>query len=181
MELFAGVMQTWRPVCALVLRKIFFPAAATGALIRNSSRVIAMASLTIETSWSSVKPENRRLRLKLLKKELFASRRLGRAKARPYNCSIQLLPTVHGAVELAIDGQVRAAIGIVGGELLVNIDAEAGSITGVHHSVGTGVGVWKDAISLIGVTHVFLNAEIVTGIIKTQSACHADGAEVGVA
>src|SRR6202022_5099106 len=38
MELLAGVMHTWRPACALVLRKMFFSAAAkTGALIRNSS------------------------------------------------------------------------------------------------------------------------------------------------
>jgi hypothetical protein len=37
MELFLGVMQTRRPVCALVLRTMFFSVAVeTGALINNS-------------------------------------------------------------------------------------------------------------------------------------------------
>ena len=46
-------------------------------------------------------------------------------KRSPYNIAplLQALPTVHGAVELAIDGQVGAAVRIGGGELLVDIDA----------------------------------------------------------
>src|ERR1700682_2545173 len=61
MELFAGVMQTRRPACALVLRKTFFSVAAkTVELIKYS---FAFSSQTIETGWCSVKPENLKQRL----------------------------------------------------------------------------------------------------------------------
>src|SRR5258708_23684978 len=90
-----------------------------------------------------------------------------------------LLPAVHGAVELAIDGQVGAAVRIVGGELLIDVDAQAGGVAGVHHSVGEGVGMRKDAIGFGGVVQVFLNAEIVDADIEMQSGGHADGTHIG--
>src|SRR5882672_9179164 len=89
------------------------------------------------------------------------------------------LPTMHGAVELAIDGQVCAAVRVRGGDLLVDIDAEAGGVAGVHHSVGEGVGVGEDAIGFIGVAHVFLNAKIVDAEIEVERGGHADGAHIG--
>src|SRR6266849_5331750 len=154
MELFAGVMQTWRPVCALVLLKIFFSAAATGALIRNSSPGNCNGTADYRNglvfcqtgkSEAIVQLDWRRPSLRsgwdALKRSPYnvASRRHARSVA---------LPTVHGSVELAIDGQVRATIGTVGGELLVNVYAEAGSVAGIHHSGGKRVGVRKDAIGL---------------------------------
>src|ERR1700730_14257075 len=86
---------------------------------------------------------------------------------------------MHCAVEFAIDGQVRAAIRIVGCELFVDVHAEAGRVAGIHHSVGKGVGVREDAIGFGGVVHVFLNAEIVDAEIEMQSGGHADGTHVG--
>src|SRR6266404_2923590 len=50
MELFFGLMQTRRPVWALVLRKMFFSVAVeTGALMSNSPWGMATTPLTIET------------------------------------------------------------------------------------------------------------------------------------
>src|SRR4029077_5925624 len=98
------------------------------------------------------------------------------AKIKP-DCK---LPTVHGAVELAIDGQVRAAIRIVGCELLVDVHAEAGGIAGMHHSVGKGVGMREDAIGFGGVVHIFLNAEIMDAEIEMKRSGHAYGAHIGV-
>src|SRR5229473_3103480 len=89
------------------------------------------------------------------------------------------LPAVHSAIELAIDGQVGAAVRIGGGELLIDIDAEAGSVARVHHPVGKSVGVRKDAIGFVGVAHVFLNAEIVDAEIEMKGGGHADGTHVG--
>ena len=85
---------------------------------------------------------------------------------------------MHCPVELAIDRKVRAAVRIVGCEPLVDVYAKAGSVAGVHHSVGEGVGVGEDAIGFGGVVHVFLNAEIVNAEIEMQSGGHADGAHV---
>src|SRR6266404_2668760 len=111
MELFAGVIQTRRPACALVLRKIFFSVAAkTGAFIKDSC---VFSSLTIETGERSVKPENQKPKV---------SRTADAPRFARSGTPLQqrrALPTVHGAVELAIDGQVRAAVRIIRCELLV--------------------------------------------------------------
>src|SRR5260370_36307307 len=165
MELWAGVIQTRRPACALVLRKMFFSVAGkTGALIKDS---FGFSSLTIETSRRSCQT--------------------GKSEDAPFEaqdelkCALQhrALPTVHGAVELAIDGQVRAAVRIIRCELLVDVHAEAGGVAGMHHFVGESVGVRKDAIGFGGVVHVFLNAEIVNAEIEMQSGGHAYGAHIG--
>src|SRR4029077_14597097 len=130
---FAGVRQTRRPACALVLRKIFFSVAAkTGAFIKDS---FVSSSLTIETGRRSVKPQN----LKPKFSRTADAPRFARTET-PLQ-QRRALPTVHGAVELAIDGQVRAAVRIVGCELLVDVHTEAGDVAGVHHSVGKGVRV----------------------------------------
>src|SRR5467141_1322112 len=171
MELLAGVMQTRRPACALVLRKIFFSVAAkTGAFIKDS---FVFSSLTIETGQRSVKPEN-------LKPKV--SRTADAPRFARTGTPLQqrrALPTVHGAVELAIDGQVRAAVRIVSCELLIDVHTEAGGVAGMHHSVGKGIGMREDAIGFGGVVHVFLDAEIVDAEIEMEGGGHADRAHIG--
>src|SRR5438309_2017524 len=85
------------------------------------------SKVTIETGWSSVKPEKLKLwrRAVQVKPPRYAWGWVA-LKRSPYNVAAlqhRGLPTVHGAVELAIDGQVGAAVRVGGGDLLVDIDA----------------------------------------------------------
>src|SRR5258706_16272487 len=86
------------------------------------------SKVTIETGWSSVKPEKVKRTAKSCARKKAPRYAWGwvALKRSPYNiASLQHrgLPAVHGAVEFAIDGQVCAAIRVGGGELLVDIDA----------------------------------------------------------
>src|SRR5882724_7542247 len=142
------------------------------------------SKVTIETEWRSVKPENLKLTATSCARKKAPRYAWGwvALKRSPYNIAAlqhRGLPAVHGAVEFAIDGQVCAAVGVGGGDLLVDIDAEAGGVAGVHHSVGESVGVGKDAIGFVSVAHVFLDAEIVDAEIEVESGGHADRAHIG--
>src|SRR6266478_691490 len=77
------------------------------------------SKVTIETGWSSVKPEKLKLTAKLVRENAprFAWGWVA-LKRSPYNIAAlqhRGLPAVHGAVEFAIDGQVCAAVGVGGG------------------------------------------------------------------
>src|SRR5258708_6985593 len=109
------------------------------------------SKVTIETGWSSVKPEKLKLTVKSSCGKNAPRYAWGwvALKRSPYNVAAlqhRGLPAVHGAVEFAIDGQVCAAVRVGGGELLVDIYAETGGDAGVHHAGGEGVGVGEDAI-----------------------------------
>src|SRR5882762_11004413 len=167
------------PACAE--RRLDEGARAFGGGIGGAGSI--WSKVTIETGWSSVKPEKLKLTAKRCAgKTPLATLGWVALKRSPYNgAALQHrgLPTMHGAVELAIDGQVCAAVRVCGGDLLVDIDAEAGGVAGVHHAVGESVGVGEDAIGFISVAHVFLNAEIVDAEIEVESGGHADGAHIG--
>src|SRR6266571_6015040 len=57
----------------------------------------------------------------------------------PGTCS----PTVHSAVEFPVDGKIRALIGERRRQPLVEVDAEAGFVAGMHEAALEGVRVWK--------------------------------------
>src|SRR5882762_9439180 len=86
------------------------------------------SKVTIETGWSSVKPENLKLTATSCARKKAPRYAWGwvALKRSPYNVAAlqhRGLPAVHGAVEFAIDGQVGAAVGVGGSDLLVDIDA----------------------------------------------------------
>src|SRR6266852_2174751 len=88
------------------------------------------------------------------------------------------LPTVHRAIEFAIDWQVGPPIGILGRQRFVKIDAKAWRIAWMHHALGKSVGMRKDAVRLFCVVHIFLNPKIMDAQIKMQRRSHAYGTHV---
>src|SRR6266567_4043334 len=99
----------------------------------------------------------------------------------PSNSSMRTLPLpiVHRTVELAINRQVRPPIRILRSEGFINVHAETGRVPRVHHSVRKAVGVGKDAVRLLGVAHIFLDAKIVDAQIEMERGRYAHGAQIG--
>src|SRR5690348_4337849 len=83
-----------------------------------------------------------------------------------------LLPVEKSAVELAVDGQVGALVGILRGEGFVQIDAESGRVAGVHIAVAEGIMVRENGVGFGGVRHMLLNAEVVDGEAEVQRGGH---------
>src|SRR4051794_40719291 len=69
-------------------------------------------------------------------------------------------PIVHRAVLQPVHRQVGALVGVTGGELFIELDAEAGGVTGVERYVAKAVAVREDGVRLLGVAHIFLDSEI---------------------
>ena len=93
--------------------------------------------------------------------------------------SAHRLPVCQRSVEFAIHRQVGALIGILRGALLIEIDTQAGAIAGKHESIFEEVVVGKDCVGLIGVGHVFLDAEVVDGCAEVERGGHADRRKIG--
>ena len=79
---------------------------------------------------------------------------------------------MHRPIELAIDRQVRAPIGMLGRQGFIKIDAKAGRVARMHHSARKTVGMGKDAVRLFCVVHIFLNPKIMDAQIKMQRCGH---------
>src|SRR5262249_30769960 len=94
-------------------------------------------------------------------------------------CSAKRLPAVNGSVQEAARGQVGAVLRVLGGQLLVEVDAQSRGFARVEHAVLEAVGVREDPVRLLGVAHVLLDAEVVDGQVEVQGGGHADGGEVG--
>src|SRR5262245_33915662 len=73
----------------------------------------------------------------------------------------QRLPAMHRAIDLPVDWQVGPFIRVLGRERLVDVHAQTGRVAWMHHAVVEAIVMGKNAVGLIGVAHVFLNAEIV--------------------
>src|SRR5206468_12571299 len=78
------------------------------------------------------------------------------------------LPAMNRPIERPIGRQIRALVRVARGERLVEIDAEAGRIARMHHSVLERVVVRKHAVGLGRVPHVLLNPEVVHAQIEMQ-------------
>src|SRR6266481_2290080 len=89
-----------------------------------------------------------------------------------------MLPTVHGAIEFAVDGEIRPPIWVFGRKSFIQIDAEARSVTGMHHTAGKTIGMRKDALRLFTVVHILLNPKIMDAQIKMQRGRNAHGTHV---
>ncbi len=70
-------------------------------------------------------------------------------------------------------GKIGALVGIFGGERLVDIDAQARLIARVQRAVGEAIGVREDRIGLLGMAHIFLDAEIRHRQVEMQRRRHA--------
>src|ERR1043165_5984777 len=75
-------------------------------------------------------------------------------------------PVVHGAVELAVDRQVRALIWIFRCQGLVDIYTKPRCVARMHQPIFERIRMGKDPVGLRCVLHVFLNSEIVNAEIK---------------
>lgn len=83
-------------------------------------------------------------------------------------------PVPERAVVLqAVDRQVLALVGVLRGELLVDIHAVAGRLARVQHALVEGVGMREDGVGLLGVRHVFLDAEVGHPEVEVQRRAHA--------
>src|ERR1700716_962607 len=76
---------------------------------------------------------------------------------RPGKNRRRTLPVGEGAVEFAGDGEIGALVGEFGGEGFVDVDAEAGSVAGVHVAGVEGVVVGEDFVGEFRVVHVLLD------------------------
>ena len=85
---------------------------------------------------------------------------------------------MHGAVEFAINRQVRSAIRELGSKSFVNLYSKPRLVAGKHHSVSKSVGVRKYPIRSFRMSHVLLNSEVVNTQIKMQSSGHTNWAEI---
>src|SRR5260370_3293818 len=88
------------------------------------------------------------------------------------------LPTMHRAVEFAIDGEIGPAIGGFERQSFIKIDAETRCIARVHQALGKSVEMREYAVGFLRVPHEFLNTEIVNAQIKMQRGGHAHGAHI---
>ena len=70
-------------------------------------------------------------------------------------------------------------IGILRGQLLVDVDPEAGSISRVHVPFAETVPMGEHLVGQTGMRHVFLDAEVVDGEPEVQRRRHGDGRKVG--
>ena len=89
------------------------------------------------------------------------------------------LPTVHRAVELAVDRQIGPCVGILRRKSFINIHAETWRVTGMHQSIRKAVRMRENSVGFFKVVHVFLNAEIVNAQIEMQRGRHAYWTHVG--
>ncbi len=70
-------------------------------------------------------------------------------------------------------------IGVFCGERFVDIDAEAGSVAGIHVAGVEGVVMGKDFVGKRRVVHVLLDAEVVDGEAEMQCGRHGDRRKIG--
>src|SRR4051794_3149240 len=64
---------------------------------------------------------------------------------------ILILPVMHRSIFEAVHRQVGAFVGVTGGQLLVDVDTEAGRVAGMEGAVRERVGVREDGVGLVGV------------------------------
>ena len=88
---------------------------------------------------------------------------------------------MHSPIEFAIDWQVRPPIGILGRQSLIKIDAEAWGIARMHHSAGKSIGMREDAVGLLRVAHILLDAKIRNAQVEMQRRSHANRTQIGCA
>src|SRR4029453_5323913 len=68
---------------------------------------------------------------------------------------------------------------MLGGQVLVDVHAEAGLLAGVQVAGLEAVAVREHGVGLLGVAHVLLQAEVGGGQGDVQGGGHADRGEVG--
>src|SRR5699024_1971616 len=88
-------------------------------------------------------------------------------------------PIVDRTVVKTIDGQVCGGIRVFGGQILVELNAQARGITGMEEPPVEGVGGLEDLESICAVRHVLLDAEIVDGQAQVQVSSHSDRGDIG--
>src|ERR1700689_805477 len=82
--------------------------------------------------------------------------------------SINSLPIGECSVELAVDGQVGALVGIFGGQRLIEIDAQSGPFAGKHQAVFEAVLMREDRVRLFVVRHQLLDPEVVNCGVEVE-------------
>src|SRR5438105_2785098 len=93
--------------------------------------------------------------------------------------TIFMSPVPHRAVLETGDGELARVVGIFGGLYLVDVDAVAGGLAAVEIALLEMIIVREDGVRLLGVSHIFLNAEVRDPAIEMQRRPHGHGRQIG--
>src|SRR5215217_8602104 len=87
-----------------------------------------------------------------------AERGVSRAPTSPAG-----LPVMHSSVHELIDRKIGRLVWIVGGQIPVELDAQAWLVARMQPALGEGVRVRERLVGQLDMRHVLLNAEVVNG------------------
>src|SRR3989454_11903596 len=88
------------------------------------------------------------------------------------------LPVEHGSIQLPIHWQIGTLVRKSGGPLLIKIDTDAWGVARMQIAIFEVIGMRKDFIGFLGVSHVLLYSKVVNGNVEVERRSHRYRREV---